>query len=90
MLTIQFQDKLVSYDTFLRDLTARLAKALREDKADPEYLSQRQAYRLFGRANVDRWRRNLMVTPRKRPGKIEYPTAQLRTLQRTQQDYFTR
>lgn len=90
MLTIQFQDRLVSYETFLRDLTSRLAKAIREDNADPEYVSQRQAYRMFGRRNVDRWRRNLMVTPHKRPGKVEYATAELRLLQRTQQDYLTR
>ena len=86
-MTIQFADKEVSYETFLNDLTARLAKALTEDRADAEYISQRKAYRIFGRGNVDRWRKQGRVKPCKRPGVVEYKTAELRLLQRTQHDY---
>jgi hypothetical protein len=57
---------------------------------DPETISQRQAYAIFGRANVDRWRREGRVAPSIRPGKVEYLTAELRLLQQTQQDYFER
>lgn len=84
---IEFSDKTVSYETFVSDLTARLARVLRSDAADPEYVSQRTAYSIFGRKNVDRWRRAGKVRPCKRPGKVEYLMADLRLLQRTEQDY---
>lgn len=89
-LHIQFPDKLVSYETFMTDLSARVARMVKTDAADPEYVSQRTAYSIFGRKNVDRWRRNGLVHPSKRPGKMEYRMADLRLLQRTEQDYFTR
>ena len=38
-----------------------------------QYISQRQAYERFGRANVTRWRNAGTVIPHRRtPGKIEY------------------
>ena len=58
-----------------------------ESRADPEVISQREAYRIFGRGNVDRWRRQGRISPCKRPGNVEYLTRELRLLQRTQQDY---
>ena len=87
---IQFSDKLVSYETFMSDLSARVARMMKSDAADPEYISQRTAYSMFGRKNVDRWKRNGKIQPYKRPGKIEYRTADLRFLQRTEQDYLTK
>lgn len=87
---IHFSDRLVSYETFMSDLTARLARMIRSDAADPEYVSQRTAYSIFGRRNVDRWRRAGKVRPSKRPGKVEYRMADLRLLQRTEQDYLNR
>lgn len=84
---IQFSDRLVSYETFMSDLSARVARMMKSDAADPEYISQRTAYSMFGRRNVDRWKRNGKIQPYKRPGKIEYRTADLRLLQRTEQDY---
>lgn len=86
-VNIQFSDRVVSYETFLSDLTARLAEAVRSDANDPEYVSQRQAYEIFGRKNIDRWRRTGKVSPSKRPGKVEYRMADLRLLQRTEHDY---
>ena len=87
---IQFSDKLVSYETFMSDLSARVARMMKSDAADPEYISQRTAHSMFGRKNVDRWKRNGKIQPYKRPGKIEYRTADLRFLQRTEQDYLTK
>lgn len=89
-VNIQFADKCVSYETFVTDLTARVARAVRSDAADPEWVSQRKAYAIFGRRNVDRWRRTGKVRPSKRPGKVEYRMADLRLLQRTEQDYLNR
>ncbi len=85
---LQFLDRLIPYDTFLNDVAARVVKMLKTDSNDPEYVSQRKAYEMFGRRNVERWRKQGKVQPFKRPGKLEYRTADLRLLQRTVQDYF--
>lgn len=83
-----FPDKVVSYRTFIRDLAAAIVRMLREERDDPEYMTTRQAYATFGRRNVERWRDAGKIKPHVRPGKTEYLTAQLRMLQRTEQDYF--
>lgn len=88
MAFLQFFDHLIPYDTFLNDVAARVVKMLKTDSTDPEYVSQRKAYDMFGRANVERWRKQGKVEPCKRPGKLEYRTADLRFLQRATQDYF--
>ncbi len=86
-MTIQFADKSVKYSTFLDDVAARVVALLKKDANDPEYISQRKAFEIFGRRNVERWRRLGRVKPSKRPGKVEYKTSDLRLLQRTEQDY---
>lgn len=88
MLTIDFPDKSVTYDTFVRDVASSVVRMLADTHNDPEMVSQRKAYVMFGRGNVDRWRKQGKITPCKRPGKVEYRTIELRTLQRLQQDYF--
>lgn len=88
MQFLQFLDHLIPYDTFLNDVAARVVSMLKTDKEDPEFVSQRKAYEMFGRRNVERWRKQGKVEPCKRPGKLEYRTAELRLLQRTVQDYF--
>lgn len=89
MAFLQFLDHLIPYDTFLNDVAARVVKMIKSDKDDPEFVSQRKAYEMFGRRNVERWRKQGKVQPCKRPGKLEYRTADLRALQRVKQDYFT-
>ena len=81
----------------MSDLSARVVRMMKSDAADPEYISQRTAYSIFGRRNVDRWKRNGKIQPYKRPGKIEYRmadlstySADLRLLQRTEQDYLNK
>lgn len=90
MTFLQFSDKSVPYGVFVKDVAAEVVNLLKKDEADPEYISQRKAYEIFGRRNIERWRRQGKVRPCKRPGKLEYRTADLRLLQRTQQDYFTK
>ena len=89
MAFLQFLDHLIPYDTFLNDVAARVVKMIKSDKDDPEFVSQRKAYEMFGRRNVERWRKQGKVQACKRPGKLEYRTAELRALQRVKQDYFT-
>lgn len=88
MLTIDFPDKSVTYDTCVRDVASSVVRMLADTHNDPEMVSQRKAYAMFGRGNVDRWRRQGKIEPYKRPGKVEYRTAELRALQKTRQDYF--
>lgn len=88
-----FTDKLVSYDTFLEDVSERVAIKLRsivEKKREEEnpICSQRQAYKKFGSGNVRRWIRERKLVPfSKRPGKIEYRLSDLRILFNQEQDY---
>ncbi|MCL1609528.1 hypothetical protein QVO32_02990 [Bacteroides gallinaceum] len=88
MLTLDFSDKSVSYATFVRDVASEVVRQLKEQRDEPEMISQNKAYTMFGRGNVDRWRRQGKVHPCKRPGKIEYFVAELRKAQQRQQDYF--
>lgn len=86
-MTIQFSDKSVPYRVFVKAIAAEIVHLLKKDDADPDYISQRKAFEMFGRRNVERWRKQGKVNPCKRPGKVEYRTADLRLLQRLQQDY---
>ena len=80
MKILQVLDRLIPYDAFLNDLAARIVGMIKA-------VSQRKAYELFGRRNVERWKRQGKVESYKRPGKVEYRTSDLRLLQRTVQDY---
>lgn len=85
---IEFSDHLIPYEAFLNDVAARVVKFLKTDHDDPEFISQNKAFQMFGRKNVERWRRQGKIEPCKRPGRVEYKTAELRLLQRIKQDYF--
>ena len=87
VVQIQFPYRMVTYDQFVSDVAARLASHIRIQEADPLYITQSKAFKVFGRANVERWRKHGEITPCVRPGKLEYETAKLRTLQRREQDY---
>lgn len=87
MMSIHFVDHEVPYEVFLNDLVNKLVQALKETHDDPEFISQRKAYKIFGRRNVERWKRLGKVESYKRPGKVEYKTTDLRILQQTTQDY---
>ena len=82
---MQFDDRVVPYEVFITDLAERVAERIKPQR---EFISQNEAFRQFGRANVERWRRKGQLEPHKRPGKIEYRTADLRRLQAKVQDYF--
>ncbi len=88
MQLLQFPDKCVTYKTFIEDVAARVVLLMKSDRLDPERISQNKAFSMFGRGNVERWRKNGKLTVCKRPGKVEYLTAELRLCQRSQQDYF--
>lgn len=74
------------YKQFVNDLVAEMLRQI-SARTEPEFISQRKAYRLFGRCNVERWRREGKIDFFKRPGKVEYRMEDLRRLQETPQDY---
>ena len=87
---IQFADKCVPYEVFVKDL-AREIVALQTDalRLPNDIVSQNKAFKLFGEGNVRRWVREEKLVPvSKRPGKIEYRVFDLKRLQDRQQDYF--
>lgn len=92
MIQLQFADKCVTYETFINDLAQALAPKVSELLENPgDIISQRQAYKLFGKGNVTRWLRSQDLSPvSKRPGKVEYRISDLRLLQQRTQDYFKR
>lgn len=85
---IKFPDRMVSYDVFMSDLATRIAEKILSMREQPEVISQRAAYREYGKTNVQRWLRQGKLHPCKRIGKVEYYTAELRMAQQVQQDYF--
>lgn len=76
-----FENKNVSYETFLNDLASFLAPK--------EFYSQRESMKVFGVGNVRRWlKEGKLKQFSKRKGKIEYKVSDLQELHRREQDYF--
>lgn len=89
MLSLVFPDRCVSYDTFINDLSAAIVPKIMAVMSHPgDIVSQRKAYSLFGKANVNRWVRSGLLFPvAKRPGKVEYRYSDLQACQCRVQDY---
>lgn len=88
---ILFEDKNVTYKTFLNDLATFLAPRIASMIKNPpkEIYSQRESMRVFGPGNVRRWIKEGKLRPlSKRKGKIEYKVSDLQELYRREQDYF--
>lgn len=87
---IQFANKLVPYEVFIKDLAREIVAQQTEALRQPnDIISQNKAFKLFGAGNVRRWRQKGLLEPvSKRPGKIEYRIFDLKRLQERQQDYF--
>ena len=76
------------YWAFVNDVANKIVTILKEDRDDPDYISQRKAWEIFGQGNVKRWVKEGLVEPHRRGGKIEYRTALLNELRRTPVDYY--
>lgn len=48
MTFLQFADKSVPYGVFVKDVAAEVVHLLKKDDADPDYVSQRKAFEMFG------------------------------------------
>lgn len=56
-------------------------------KEEPLFVTQNQAHKRFGRANVERWVKNNVVKPYFRPKTIDYKMSELLKAADNQQDY---
>lgn len=90
VLQIQFADKMVPYDVFIKDLAREIVVQTTQAQLNPSgVISQNKAFKLFGEGNVRRWIREERLFPvSKRPGKIEYRISDLQRLKDRPQDYF--
>ena len=68
--TLQFSDKTVTFEQFVDMLATKVALRIHQVEKGQLEISQAQAYKLFGRADVERWVRSGNLEPvRISPGK---------------------
>lgn len=71
------QQAIASSKPLQRSLAGIMAKAVSDTFAKPT-MTQSRAYKMFGRANVERWcKRGLLEARRAESGRISYYTAEL-------------
>ena len=86
--TLQFIDRTVTFDQFVDSLATKVALRMHQVEKGQLEISQAQAYRMFGRADVDRWVKNGKLKPvRISPGKKRYRLVDLQELATIQQNY---
>ena len=84
----QFLDTTVTYDQFITDLATKIALKMHQVEKGQLEISQAQAYKMFGRADVERWVKNGKIEPvRISPGKKRYRLIHLQKLADVQQNY---
>ncbi len=85
---LQFADLTVTFEQFVDLLATKVALRIHQVEKGQLEISQAQAYRLFGRADVDRWIKNGKLQPsRISPGKKRYRLVDLQELATIQQNY---
>ena len=85
---LQFTDQTVTFEQFVDFLATKVALRIHQIEKGKLEISQSQAYRLFGRADVERWIKNGKLHPlRVSPGKKRYSLVDLQKLARIQQNY---
>lgn len=86
--TLQFVDRTVTFDQFVDSLATKVALRIHQIEKGQLEISQSQAYKLFGRADVERWVKNGKLHPvRISPGKKRYSLIDLQKLANIQQNY---
>lgn len=86
--TLQFLDKTVTFDQFVDSLATKVALRMHQVEKGQLEISQAQAYKMFGRADVDRWVKNGKIEPiRISPGKKRFRLIYLQKLANIQQNY---
>ena len=85
---LQFVDQSVTFEQFVDLLATKVALRMHQVEKGQMEISQAEAYRLFGRADVERWIRNGKLQPvRISPGKKRFSLVDLQKLASVQQNY---
>lgn len=83
-----FADKSVTYDHFTSDLATKIALKMYQIEKGKLEISQSQAFKMFGRADVERWIKSGKLQPsRISPGKKRFKLVDLQKLASIQQNY---
>ena len=83
-----FSDTTVSYLQFVDDLATKIALRVHQIEKGQLEVSQAQAFRMFGRADVERWIKNGKLMPcRISPEKKSYKLTDLQQLPTVKQNY---
>ena len=83
-----FLDTTVTFDQFIDSLATKVALRIHQVEKGQFEISQAQAYRMYGRADVERWVNSGKLKPvRISPGKKRYRLIDLQELANIQQNY---
>lgn len=85
---LQIGDQTMTFEQLVDSLATKVALRLHQIEKGEFEISQRQAYKLFGKSDVQRWIRNGKIQPvRISPGKKRYRLIDLQKLASIQQNY---
>ena len=85
---LEFINKSVTFEQFVDVLATKVALRIHQIEKGQLEISQAQAYKLFGRADVERWVKSGKIEPvRISPGKKRFKLVDLQILANVQQNY---
>lgn len=85
---LEFINKSVTFEQFVDVLATKVALRIHQIEKGKLEISQAQAYKLFGRADVERWVKSGKIEPvRISPGKKRFKLVDLQMLANVQQNY---
>ena len=85
---LEFINKSVTFEQFVDVLATKVALRRHQIEKGQLEISQAQAYKLFGRADVERWVKSGKIEPvRISPGKKRFKLVDLQMLANVQQNY---
>ena len=85
---LEFINKSVTFEQFVDVLATKVALRIHQIEKGQLEISQAQAYKLFGRADVERWVKSGKIEPvRRSPGKKRFKLVDLQMLANVQQNY---
>ena len=83
-----FSDGTVTYEQFVNDLATRITSKMHQAENLEKEISKAKAYKMFGRADVDRWIKGGKIYPsRISPGITRYKLVDLQKLASVKQNY---
>jgi len=81
-------DESVTFEQFVDSLATKVALRIHQIEKGEFEVSQTQAYKMFGKADVQRWIKSGKIEPvRISPGKKRYRVVDLQRLANIQQNY---